>query len=121
MAKPFEAEQHNILVCADCKSGAKLGELQNKLQLDLPNGYSLHKIKCMAGCDRPTTVGFQSLGKASYLFGDIESSDDISALIEFASQYKEIEDGWSSASDRPIGLLTKTIARIPAIKHPELP
>lgn len=83
---------------------------------DLPEGYAFRAVDCMAGCDRPATIGFQAAGKASYLFGDIESAGDLQALSEFAVQYQQSQSGWTSATDRPAALSTKTLARLPALK-----
>lgn len=110
---------HNIFVCTKCKNGMVSQELIALLSPKLPVGYALHTVECMAGCDRPNTIGFQAAGKASYLFGDIKSDTNVSTILEFAAQYQEIDDGWSSASDRPAALYNKTLARIPALKQME--
>ncbi|MFA3916295.1 DUF1636 family protein [Ruegeria hyattellae] len=65
------------------------------------------------------SVGFQAVGKAQYLFGDIESAEDIEALAEFAQQYHDSSDGWTRATDRPETLFTKTLSRLPRIQLEE--
>lgn len=69
----------------------------------------------MAGCDHPVAVGFQAPGKASYLFGRIETQADERALTDFAAQYQASATGWTSATDRPAALYEKTLARLPAL------
>lgn len=73
----------------------------------------------MAGCARPTTVGFQAVGKAQYLFGGIQTSRDVEALAEFAHQYQNSADGWTNATDRPRALISKTLSRLPHIQLEE--
>ncbi|MBE1284155.1 MAG: DUF1636 domain-containing protein [Rhodobacteraceae bacterium] len=72
----------------------------------------------MAGCERPVTVGFQAVGKASYLFGDIDLDDpaDTEALGRFAHQFLDSDTGWTRAVDRPAALYEKTLARMPALR-----
>lgn len=70
-------------------------------------------IACMAGCDRPVTVGFSAPGKASYLFGDIDPERDPAHLLAFARLYVSLADGWCSERHRPAGLAGKVLARIP--------
>ena len=106
---------HFILICATCKGEGHAAKLRSALSNDLPAGYAFRAVDCMAGCDRPTTVGFQARGKASYLFGDIESEDDLRALGQFAEQYHQSKGGWTSATDRPAALYTKTLARLPGL------
>jgi predicted metal-binding protein len=74
----------------------------------------------MAACDRQLTIGFQAYGKASYLFGDIDGAVDTAAIAEFALQYRQSVDGWTSASERPAALYTKTLARLPAERQRHL-
>jgi predicted metal-binding protein len=88
--------------------------LKAALSADVSQKFSLRPVDCMAGCERPATVGFQAAGKATYLFGDIESPDDIRALAQFAQQYLTSDTGWTCAGDRPAALYDKTLARIPA-------
>ena len=76
--------------------------------------FEISGIACMAGCSRPCTVAYQASRKASYLFGDIEPDDHIDDLVSFARQYASIEDGWCNATERPVGLIDKTLARLPA-------
>ena len=87
--------------------------MHQTLAQKLPDGFAIRRVNCMAGCERPTTVGFQAEGKAQYLFGDILSDQDMDALVEFASQFRDSEDGWTNATQRPSALFDKTLARLP--------
>lgn len=108
-----ERVEHCIFVCSKCERGADARGVRRDLSALLPAGYRIRGVDCLAGCDRPLTVGFQAHGKASYLFGDIETAADLAALTAFAHQYQESETGWTSAAERPPQLYDKTIARLP--------
>lgn len=106
---------HFILICSTCDGGAAVSAEIAAEVSSLPDGFAIRHVSCMAGCERPCTVGFQATDKAQYLFGDIESDDDIAALLTFARQYHISADGWTKATDRPKALLHKTLARLPRI------
>lgn len=116
-----ETPDHFLLICETCKGPGNADALRSKLAGGLPAGFAVRTVSCMAGCERPTTVGFQAVGKAQYLFGDIQTDRDINAVAEFARQYHHSADGWTNATDRPRPLLTKTLSRMPRLNlevHP---
>lgn len=115
MADDKPSAEHTILICTTCRGVDEATKLRTKLTGDLPAGYSLRAVDCMAGCERPATVGFLAAGKATYLFGDIENARDIAAVGEFARQYHASGNGWTSATQRPEALYNKTLARLPAL------
>ncbi|WP_209940134.1 DUF1636 domain-containing protein [Ruegeria sp. HKCCE4148] len=106
---------HFLLVCTTCTGAMSTDQVSGALARKLPEGFAIREVACMAGCDRPTTVGFQAPGKAQYLFGDIVSEQDLDAVVEFAGQYQLSSDGWTNATDRPLTLFTKTLSRMPAL------
>ena len=53
-------------------------------------------------------------GKTSCLFGDIDPTADVEALIAIAEQFQQSGDGWAKSSERPDGLRRKTLARLPS-------
>lgn len=107
---------HFLLICETCEGSGEVNTLQSALDGRLPPCFAIRKVSCMAGCSRPTTVGFQAMGKAQYLFGDIASAQDVDALAAFAHQYRDSTDGWTNATDRPRALFRKTLSRIPRIE-----
>ncbi|MGO4621831.1 DUF1636 family protein [Ensifer sp. 2YAB10] len=124
MAEP-NSRQHKITVCTDCRftrgpclPGAELIKRLNRsiaaLGEPLDRDFSIAGTVCMAACTRPCTIAFQATGKATYLFGDISPEEDIDDLVRFAATYAERGDGMTRAAERPRGLKTKTLARIPA-------
>lgn len=114
MAENNKSTDHTILICSKCGKGEAAAKIKAALVGQVPIGYTFRSVDCMAGCERPATVGFQAADKASYLFGNIESQADFNALAEFAHQYQQSADGWTSASERPFALYRKTLARLPA-------
>lgn len=108
---------HYLLVCATCKGADAAEQVTAELAHRLPDRFAIRAVNCMAGCERPTTIGFQAPGKAQYLFGDIATEQDLDAVAQFADQYFRSEDGWTNATDRPCALLTKTLSRMPRIER----
>ena len=111
-----QTDQYTILICTKCRGTDVASRMRADLAECVPSGFTFRAVDCMAGCDNPATVGFQATGKATYVFGDIEGDKDIAALATFAHQYQQSETGWTSATERPVALSTKTLARIPALK-----
>ncbi|WP_377190936.1 DUF1636 family protein [Ruegeria meonggei] len=110
-----DTSDHFLLICSTCTGALTNDDLRGALTGKLPGGFAIRTVACMAGCDRPTTVGFQAVGKAQYLFGDIQTTQDMDALAAFALQYSNSADGWTNATDRPRGLMTKTLSRMPCL------
>lgn len=113
-----------ISVCTSCKTKgtdrrpghALIEELRAALGEDpaLAASFEVAGVACMAGCKSPCTVGFHGVGKASYLFGDLEPGQDSDDIVKFARQYALLHDGWCSSVDRPGKLRKSTLARVPA-------
>ncbi|SIQ96434.1 Predicted metal-binding protein [Rhizobium sp. RU20A] len=78
------------------------------------HGIRVQPTACLAGCDRPLTIGISAPGRASYLFGNIDPETDLPALMDFAALYRTAPGGWTNEGQRPLGLRGKIIARIPA-------
>ncbi|MEM9578083.1 MAG: DUF1636 domain-containing protein [Pseudomonadota bacterium] len=109
------SSDHFLLICSRCQGKELAIALGDALAPRLPPGFTIRSVDCMAGCDHPISVGFQAIGKAQYLFGDIDHQGDVDALSAFAQQYKRSVDGWTNATDRPSALLDKTLARLPRL------
>lgn len=105
---------HSILICTTCKGAGKANKLRAALAERVSKRFVFRAVDCMAGCDRPITVGLQGPGKTQYLFGEINEEADIEAVACFAEQFLSSETGWSRASERPKRLYNKTLARLPA-------
>ena len=75
------------------------------------------EVSCLASCGRPLNIGIAGHNKASYIFGDIQTSVDINGALNFAQQHWDSCDGCSNSTERPKALRGKTIARIPVALH----
>jgi len=115
-----ETPDHFLLICSTCKGEDNARAVREALTGQLPDAFAIRTVDCMAGCERPTTVGFQAIGKAQYLFGDIQTPRDAAALAEFAHQYVNSKDGWTNATQRPVALFTKTLSRMPRVEAEEV-
>ena len=105
--------KHRLLICTKCQGHEVAARFREALQPKLPKSFSVRAVECLAGCDFPTAIGYQAEGKASYLFGGIDSDEIIDAIVEFAHQYEESDNGWTSSAERPLALYDKTLARLP--------
>ncbi len=115
--------RHRLSVCTRClleqgQPGLRLRQaLRVAMSPELSRTFRIDGVACMAGCERPLTVGFSAAGKASYLFGDIDAERDAAHLLAFAELYASLADGWCNEGARPAGLAGKTMARIPGFKE----
>jgi len=120
---PGPLGRHHIHVCTTCRDREADDLTGDALILALRAGlaacglsdaFAVSGVKCMAGCARPCTVGFQADGKAAWLFGDLTPAN-VFDLIAFAQLYAALPDGWCRSIERPSKLSQTAIARIPAI------
>lgn len=118
-----QTARHQILVCQSCRHKgdacrpglALLERLRSAIAAaGLGDDFQVSGTACMAGCDRPCTVAWRATAKATWLFGDVEPEADIDDLVAFARLYRQLEDGWCRAADRPGKLADTVLARIPA-------
>lgn len=121
------AATHRILVCTSCKGRhdddphpgpeliAHLRARLDRASNTLPEPFEVAGVACMGGCKRPCAIAYQAVGKASYLFGDIELATDLQDLVGFAHQYALLHDGMCTSIDRPGKLRHATLARLPAM------
>jgi len=111
-----EVSDHSLLICTTCKGAGVANKVRVALAKRISKRFALRAVACMAGCERPISVGLQGPGKTQYLFGEIEAQADIEAIACFARQFLASDTGWSTASERPERLYDKTLARLPAYR-----
>ncbi|MFN4192509.1 MAG: DUF1636 family protein [Tabrizicola sp.] len=122
-----QSAPHQILVCKACKhqgQACKPGfDLLKKLRAaiqtaGLGEAFEVSGTACLAGCvpahGQPCVVGWRATAKATWLFGDIDPTQSLDELVEFARLYAALEDGWMGGKDLPQRLCDSTLARIPA-------
>ncbi len=127
-ALPFDEQTdpaHRSVVCPPCRrenrdcrpAAALIQKLNEAVSQARASGaddiFEVFGIACMAGWSRPRTVACLAVGRASYLFSDIDPDRDIPSLVAFAAQYRPSEDGGARSTERPGGLRNKTLARLP--------
>ena len=110
-----DTPEHYVLICTTCDGAQPAKTLRAMLEDRLPEGFAIRAVDCMAGCEHPRTVGLQATGKTQYLFGGIQTSPEVDAIVEFAFQYQRSKDGWTNATERPRALFSKTLSRMPGI------
>ena len=107
---------HRITVCSTCEGMDGKG-FATKLRAALAGAglkYAVRDFDCMSNCARPLSVAFSAAGKATYLFGDVDTGRDLEDVIAFASLYAKSVDGWIEDA-RPAGRLRHClIGRVPA-------
>ncbi|WP_017317723.1 DUF1636 domain-containing protein [Mastigocladopsis repens] len=126
-----------MFVCTTCssvwKDGKRVGEsggekllkgLQQQQQdWKLHEEFAIQPVECMSACDRSCVIGFASVGKYTYLFGDLSSDlsiAEIAAVLECASKYYTYPQGLLPWAERPEPLKKGILAKIPPLSVPML-
>jgi|GEM_PF-7027754 len=84
---------HRIFVCTTCRhSGTSclpgyrlLRQLQDAIRLAAPfvgDDFEYSGTAALAGCSRSCTAAFHATDRAIYLFGDVDPTADIDALVK---------------------------------------
>lgn len=93
-----------IAICSRCGGANQPGE-----------AFRVETVACFAGCERPLTVAFTEPVKAAFFFGDFDTVADVDAHLSFGRLCWSLSEAWCKESERPPGLRSKTLARIPFI------
>jgi predicted metal-binding protein len=127
---------HMLFVCTACASrrdGNKLEEsggqrlLKSISQLHqdwhLQDHFQVQPVKCMGVCHRECTIALSCPGKFSYIFGDLHTDETevettATAILHYASQYHDRQDGAVAFGDRDPLFKNGSVARIPPITVP---
>lgn len=126
------AAQHTLFVCTTCSSVWKDGKrvgisggeklLQQLQQLhqdwELQRQFTIEAVECMSACDRACTISLASVGKYTYLFGDLSpdaSASEIAGVLECASKYYIHPQGLLPWKERPEPLKKGILAKIPPL------
>ena len=122
---------HTVFVCTACASVWKDGKREGKSggkhlleslchvvkDWDLRDDFLIQEVECMSACSNSCAVSFAAPGKYTYLFGNLPSQGQESAIaiLECASQYYRKSDGLLPWAERPEPLKKGVIARIPPL------
>jgi predicted metal-binding protein len=131
--------QCTVFVCTACASVWKDGKREGKSggehlleslstlvkDWDLRDNFHIQEVECMSACSNSCAVSFAAPGKYTYLFGNLPSQGEESAIafgssvaiaiLECASQYYHKSDGLLPWAQRPEPLKKGVIARIPPL------
>lgn len=127
--------QHTLFICTTCssvwKDGKRVGEsggekllkrlLEQHQDWELQEEFAIQPAQCMSACDRSCTISFASVGKHTYLFGDLSpdlSSEEIALVLECATKYYTHPQGLLPWAERPEPLKKGILARIPPLSMP---
>jgi len=120
---PPEAE---LLVCISCRRGQEVPAdgtrpgalLHDALQgRGLPDGVTLTPVTCLSNCKRGCTIVLRGPGRWTYIYGNLDESADLSAILTGAEQYRATEDGLVPWRERPEHFRKNCIARIPPMER----
>lgn len=116
-----------LFICRTCKpdgfigedherSGARFAANVAAATKEMGTGsLQLKAVDCLGVCKRPCTVAISAENKFTYVIGDLEPGRDEEAVLEFARNYAEAEDGITPWRSRPEVVRKGTVARIPPI------
>ena len=110
--------QHTLFICKGCGPDRKssvphlLDEVLAAEAAQLSR-LQIEATSCLWTCDRPCSASLIAPGKYTYHFTDL-SPDQASALLIFAAQYQDSDDGYVKPPKMPESLLPKLLVRIPS-------
>lgn len=80
-----------------------------------PDQLDIGFYACLGGCSHRPRISLAAADKWSWLFGDINLSDDLDALNQFITFWLECDDGLVEKASRPAQLRPKTLGRLPRL------
>ena len=126
--------QPTLFVCTSCsfaaghrdhegqRGGYHLWQrvLECQLQGQRPPSGRVQPVECLSACNRFCVFAIASPEKTTLMFGDLPALDRATAIVKFAAQYADSDDGAIPRRDRPILLQKGILARIPPVLPPQL-
>ena len=102
-AADCRSETHRILVCKTCKhtgSACHPGYvLITRLRMAIAavgdavlDDFEVSGMASTTDCGRDCTMAYRASRRTAYLFGDIDSDQNIDKLVDYAKQYRQLED-----------------------------
>jgi predicted metal-binding protein len=118
------AAEVQLLVCTTCRhpqgdpadprAGAVLAAA---LAADPPPGVQVTPVECLSNCSQGCTVALRGAGRWTYIYGNLDPAQHLSALAEGAGKYRATADGLVPWRERPEHFRKNCIARIPPMEH----
>jgi len=124
-----ELGQVDLLVCTTCRSSAApealtlpeqtpagLRLLAALRKADVPHTLRLLPVECLSNCTRGCTVALRGPGRWTYLYGNLDPSLHLAALIDGAARFAAAPDGLVPWRERPEHFRKNCIARVPPLE-----
>lgn len=107
---------HRIVVCSTCEDvdGKSFAGRLSEALAARAMAFDVQTHDCMSNCARPLSIAFSAVGKATYLFGDIDPAIDLNDTLAFARMYAGSSDGWIDDARDAGRLRHCLIGRVPA-------
>ncbi|WP_073198543.1 DUF1636 family protein [Roseovarius marisflavi] len=107
---------HRIVVCSTCDGtdGKSFAAALRAALAERAMAFEVQDHECMSNCGRPLSVAFSAPGKATYLFGDIDTTRDLADTLAFATLYAGCADGWIEDARAAGRLRHCLVGRVPA-------
>lgn len=121
-SNPVSASPVVITVCTTCRvaggdEGLRPGaELAARLENQVAGSITVRRTQCLSVCRRVCTAALSGEGRYTFLFGDLEPGRDETALLAMAAAMVEAPMGFVPWKDRPEGLRSRILARIPPLE-----
>jgi predicted metal-binding protein len=121
----FSEAPITIFVCITCRRSGdpedfpRPGAFLATATLEAARGTAIavHRVRCLANCNRGLSAALKRDGGWSYVFGDLHAETDAAALVEGARLFARSNDGLMPWRDRPAPLKRGLIARVPPNDH----
>lgn len=108
-----------LRLCAACEGGdLSAGKAALKAALTsagLEQSVSVRPAQCLGTCAKPTALALQGVGRATYVFSELDWIRDAEDIAATCALYLEVPKGWIEDA-RACGRLRHCLqARVPAL------
>jgi predicted metal-binding protein len=113
-----------IFVCVSCapraentaRPGAILAQSLNARLAELgAAGIKVREVECLAVCKRPSTIAMTSVGKWTYIIGDLLAEEHVNDIAAAALAFQRSANGIVPWAERPAPFRKGVIARVPPL------
>lgn len=102
--------------CDGVRGGTRLAEaVVAQLSNAAEPPFRLRGINCMSQCKRPCTIALSAPDRYTYLFGDLDPTQNAADVLTVAAAYTAAEDGFMPRLERPHVLQAGILGRIPPL------
>jgi predicted metal-binding protein len=122
-------KSHQLIVCTACRtpdearepkssrSGNRMFEsLRSQYQRwSDAEGFRMEPYDCLSACLRPCVIALRAPGKFTYVFGDSAPGTSERDVIECATTYRRVVNGFLLRAERPLALRAAIISRVPPL------